>query len=243
MRQHERVGVGLRRVDDLLDGDDVMARAVAVVENDVLLRHLLGYEAAEVLVGNEQDMLLRQLGHDLDGVGAGDAHVAPALDLDRGVDVADHGQVAAVLGARRVDRLALDHMSHGAVRARLGQQHGLGGVEQLGALAHKLHAAQHDGLLRQALGELSQVEAVADVIGHSLDLGRHVIVRQDHRVALGFKLLNGLDELCGHQCRALRCRRCRCQAGRDIACKLRRIHVRALCHQGPSLLANLGALV
>ena len=243
MRQHERVGVGLRRVDDLLDGDDVMARAVAVVEDDVLLRHLLGYEAAQVLIGDEQDVLLRQLGHDLDGVGAGDAHVAPALDLDRGVDVADHGQVVAVLGARRVDRLALDHVSHGAVRARLGQQHGLGGVEQLGALAHKLHAAQHDGLLRQALGELCQVEAVADVIGHSLDLGRHVIVRQDHRVALGFKLLNGLDELCGHQCRALRCRRCRCQAGRDIACKLRRIHVRALCHQGPSLLANLGALV
>ena len=68
MRQHERVGVGLRRVDDLLDGDDVMARAVAVVEDDVLLRHLLGYEAAQVLVGNEQDVLLRQLGDDLDGV-------------------------------------------------------------------------------------------------------------------------------------------------------------------------------
>ena len=186
MRQHERVGVGLRRVDDLLDGDDVMARAVAVVEDDVLLRHLLGYEASQVLVGNEQNMLLRQLGHDLNGVGAGDAHVAPALDLDRGVDVAHHGQVVAVLGARRVDRLALDHVRHGAVRARLGQQHGLGGVEQLGALAHKLHAAQHDGLLRQALGELGQVEAVADVISHGLHLGRHVIVRQDHRVTLGF---------------------------------------------------------
>ena len=118
------------------------------------LRHLLGYEAAQVLVGNEQDMLLRQLGHDLNGVGAGDAHVAPALDLDRGVDVADHGKVVTVLGARCIDCLALDHVRHGAVRARLGQQHGLSGVEQLGALAHKLHAAQHDGLLRQALGEL-----------------------------------------------------------------------------------------
>ena len=83
----------------------------------------------------------------------------------------------AVLGAGGVDRLALDHVRHGAVRARLGQQHGLGGVEQLGALAHKLHAAQHDGLLRQALGELCQVEAIADVIGNGLDLGRHVIVR------------------------------------------------------------------
>ena len=186
MRQHERVGVGLRRVDDLLDGDDVMARAVAVVEDDVLLRHLLGYEAAQVLVGDEQDVLLRQLGHDLDGVGAGDAHVAPALDLDRGVDVADHGKVVTVLGARRVDRLTLDHVRHGAVRARLGQQHGLGGVEQLGTLAHKLHAAQHDSLLRQALGEFCQVETVADVIGNGLDLGRHIVVRQDYRVTLGF---------------------------------------------------------
>ena len=176
----------LLRIDDLLDGDDVMARAIAIVEDDVLLRHLLGYEAAQVLIGDEQDVLLRQLGHDLDGVGAGDAHVAPALDLDRRVDVADHGKVVAVLGARRIDRLALDHVRHGAVRARLGQQHGLGGVEQLGALAHKLHAAQHDGLLRQALGELCQVEAVADVIGNGLDLGRHIVVRQDHRVTLGF---------------------------------------------------------
>ena len=186
MRQHERVGVGLRRIDDLLDRDDVVARAVALVEDDVLLRHLLGYETTKVLVGNEQDMLLRQLGDDLDGVGAGDAHVAPALDLDRRVDVADHGQVIAILGTGGIDRLALDHVRHGAVRARLGQQHGLGGIEQLGALAHKLHAAQHDGLLRQALGELCQVEAVADVVGHGLHLGRHVIVRQDHRVTLGF---------------------------------------------------------
>ena len=176
----------LLRVNDLLDGNDVMTRAVAVVEDDVLLGHLLGHKAAQVLVGNEQDVLLRQLGDNLDGVRAGNAHVTPALDLDRGVDVAHHGQVVAVLGARRVDRLALDHVRHGAVRARLGQQHGLGGIEQLGALAHKLHAAQHDSLLRQTLGKLCQVEAVADVIGHSLHLGRHVIVRQDHRVTLGF---------------------------------------------------------
>ena len=186
MRQHERVGVRLLRLDDLLDGDDVVARTVAIVEDDVLLRHLLGYEATQVLVGDEQDVLLRQLRHDLDGVGAGDAHITPALDLDRRVDVAHHGQVVAILGARRVDRLALDHMSHGAVRTRLGQQHGLGGIEQLGALAHKLHAAQHDGLLRQALGELCKVEAIADVIGNGLDLGRHIVVRQNHRVTLGF---------------------------------------------------------
>ena len=178
--------MGLLRVDDLLDGDDVMTRAVAVVEDDVLLGHLLGYEAAQVLIRDEQDMLLRQLGHDLDGVGAGDAHITPALDLDRRVDVADDSQVVTVLGARRVDRLALDHVRHGAVRTRLGQQHGLGGVEQLGALAHKLHAAQHDGLLRQAFGKLCQVKAVADVIGNGLDLGRHIVVRQDHRVTLGF---------------------------------------------------------
>ena len=152
----------------------------------MLLGHLLGHKAAQVLVGNEQDVLLRQLGDDLDGVRAGNAHVTPALDFDRRVDVAHHGKVVAILGARRVDRLTLDHVRHGAVRARLGQQHGLGGIEQLGALAHKLHAAQHNGLLRQALGELCQVEAVADEIGNGLDLGRHIVVRQDHRVTLGF---------------------------------------------------------
>ena len=81
--------MGLLRVDDLLDGNDVMTRAVAVVEDDVLLGHLLGHKAAQVLVWDEQDMLLRQLGDDLDGVGTGDAHVAPALDFDRRVDVAD----------------------------------------------------------------------------------------------------------------------------------------------------------
>ena len=186
MRQHERVGVRLLRVDNLLDGNDVMTRTVAVVEDDVLLGHLLGHKAAQILVGNEQDVLLRQLGDDFDGVRAGNAHVTPALDLDRRVDVAHHGQVVAILGARRIDRLALDHVRHGTVRARLGQQHGLGGVEQLGALAHKLYAAQHDRLLRQALGEFCQVEAVADVIGNGLDLGRHIIVRQDHCVTLGF---------------------------------------------------------
>ena len=186
VRQHERVGMRLLRIDDLIDGDDMVARAVAIVEDDVLLRHLLGYKAAQVLIGDKQDVLLRQLGHDLDGVGASDAHVAPALDLDRRVDVADHGQVVAILGAGGVDRLALDHVSHGAVRAWLGQQHGLSGIEQLGALAHKLHAAQHDGLLRQALGELCQVEAVADVIGYGLHLGCHIVVRQDHRITLGF---------------------------------------------------------
>ena len=125
-------------------------------------------------------------GHDLDSVGAGNAHVTPAFDLDRRVDVAHHGQVIAILGTGGIDRLALDHVRHGAVRARLGQQHGLGGIEQLGALAHKLHAAQHDGLLRQALSEFCQVEAVADVIGNGLDLGRHIIVCQDHRATLGF---------------------------------------------------------
>ena len=97
--------------------------------------------------------------------------------------------------ARGLHRFALDHVSHGAVRRGLGQQHGLGRIEQLGALAHKLHAAQHNGLLRQADGELGQVKRVAHVICRSLDLRRHVIVRQDHGVAILLKPGDALKQI------------------------------------------------
>ena len=55
-------------IDNLLGRDDVMARAVALVEDHVLLRHLLGNIASQVLIGDKQHVLLRQLAYDLHGV-------------------------------------------------------------------------------------------------------------------------------------------------------------------------------
>lgn len=46
-----------------------MARAASVIQDHVLLGHLLRDMATKVPIGNEQDMMLRQLAHDLDRVG------------------------------------------------------------------------------------------------------------------------------------------------------------------------------
>ena len=57
-------------------------------------------------------------------------------------------------------------------------------IEELGAFAHEFHAAQDDGLLRQGLGELCEVERIAHVIGDGLHLGLDIVMRKYHRVAL-----------------------------------------------------------
>ena len=169
-----------------------MARAAAVVEDDVFLGNPLRDEASQVAVRDEQDVPLRQLAHDLDRVGRGHAHVAPALHLNRGIHVAGDRQVVAVFGAGRVDRGPLDHVRHRAVRRRLGQEDRLVAIEQLRALPHELDTAQDDGPLGQGFREFCQVKRVAHVICDRLDLGLHIIVREDHRIALGLELLDAL---------------------------------------------------
>ena len=153
-----------------------MARAVPAVEDHVLVGQLLGHVAPEVLVGDEQDVVLGEPRADRDRVGRGHADVAPHLYLGGGVDVAHHGEVVAVLGARGVDVCAAHHVRHGAVGRRLGEQHALVRVEQLGRLAHELDAGEHDGALRQVDGEARQGKRVAHVVGEGLNLGWHVVV-------------------------------------------------------------------
>ena len=135
---------------------------------------------------------------DRDRVGRGHADVAPRLYLGGGVDVAHHGEVVAVLGARGVDVCAAHHVRHGAVGRRLGEQHALVRVEQLGRLAHELDAGEHDGALRQVDGEARQGERVAHVVGEGLNLGWHVVVGEDHGVALGLEALDPVTYGGGH---------------------------------------------
>ena len=198
VREHRRVGMRELEGLHLRTVNHHVARAVALVEDDVLVGQLLGHVAAEVLVGDEQQVALRQLAADLDSVGRGHADVAPGLDPGGGVDVAHHGEVVAVLGARGVDVGLADHVRHRAVGGRLGEQHALGGVQQLDALAHELHAAEHDGLLRQVDGHARQGEGVAHVVGDGLDLGRHVVVGEDHGVLLALEALNLGADVVGH---------------------------------------------
>lgn len=135
---------------------------------------------------------------DLDRVGRGHADVAPRLYLGGGVDVAHHGEVVAVLGARGVDVCAAHHVRHGAVGRRLGEQHALVRVEQLGRLAHELDAGEHDGALRQVDGEARQGERVAHVVGEGLNLGWHVVVGEDHGVLFALEALDLGADVVGH---------------------------------------------
>ena len=100
-------------------------------------------------------------------------------------------------------------MRHGAIRARLRQKHGFFGIEQLSALAHELDAAEHNGLLGQTLGELGEIERVTHIIGNRLHLGCDIVVRKNHRIALGLELFYRSNKLCRHKRHTLGRRRCR----------------------------------
>ena len=199
MRKHERARVSGNRFLDLLRGDDVVTRAIALVEDDVLLGHLLCHIVAQVLVRDEQDVVLGQLGDDVHGIGGGHADVAPALDFHGRVHIAHDGEVIAILLARGIHRLALDHVRHGTIRRGLGEEDVLVRVEELRALAHELDAREHDRALRQRLRELCQIERVAHVVRHRLDLGSHIVVREDHGISLRLETLNGGGKLGGNK--------------------------------------------
>lgn len=86
-------------------------------------------------------------------------------------------------------------------------------VEELGTLAHELHAAQHESSAAAATwqawqGRTSRPRSPAN----GLDLGSHIIVRENHGVALGLETLNGRGELGGDERGTLRGRGTRTHA-------------------------------
>ena len=67
----------------------------------------------------------------------------------------------------------------------VGDQHGLLGAQDRGRLGHEVHAAEAITSAVAGGGLAGEPERVADVVGDVLDLGHLVVVREDHRVALG----------------------------------------------------------
>ena len=105
-------------------------------------------------VRDKADILIWKGTDDLQGVGAGDAHIGAALELRRGIDIADHGQILHPLPQGR-DFLRVGHMGHGTVRARLGQQDSFVRTENFGALAHEADAGEADHRVVQPGGGLA----------------------------------------------------------------------------------------
>jgi len=77
-----------------------------------------------------------------------------------------------------------------AARLNIGYQHLFVGTKNLGRLAHKVHAAQHNDVGIGLGRPLRQRQAVAHMVGYVLYFARLVIVRQHDRI---FLLLQFLD--------------------------------------------------
>ena len=139
---------------------------------------------AQVAVGAEDDLLLfRQALDDLPRVGRGDHDVGHRLHRGRRVDVRDD-RVARM----RLDELLERHrraaVRQRAARVQVGHQYLLVGAEDLGCLAHEMHAAHDEEAGLRLRRPLRQGEAVAHEVGDVLDLARLVVVRQDDGVLL-----------------------------------------------------------
>ena len=90
-----------------------------------------------------------------------------------------------MLGLPRAQLVGGDRVGQRAAGVEVGDQDALVGRQDRRGLGHEVDAAEHDHVgvgVRRLLGE---PERVADVVGHVLDLGQLVVVRQDHGVALG----------------------------------------------------------
>ena len=80
-------------------------------------------------------------------------------------------------------------VGQGTTCFQVGQQHFFRGVEDLGCFGHKMHTRKNDDIGIGLAGLLCQSEAVANIIGHILDIGFLVIVCQDHCILLLFQPL------------------------------------------------------
>ncbi len=98
--------------------------------------------------------------------------------------------------------VGVDRVGERAAGAEVGDQDGLLRREDRGGLGHEVHAAEGDRVRVGGRGLPREPERVAHVVGDVLDLGQLVVVRQDHRVALGGKgadLLAQRSDLLGRE--------------------------------------------
>ena len=99
-------GLGISRLDLFYISrvDRIMARTEAVVEDKMLVRDLRRHVMSQIPVRRKENMLVRQLPDNLDGIRRSDADIGHGLDGSRRIDVADDGQII-ILGTDFFNRL------------------------------------------------------------------------------------------------------------------------------------------
>ena len=212
------LGAGLL---DLFDGEALVGAAVALPEDDAgalelplrvaaegqapvprhhLLKrdaHLVAGVAAEVLVGEEEDLLATLEGvlKRLWGVagGADDAltladealeaggavHIGDGDDAGGGVEGGGH------LVPGGVDIAGVGHVGHRTASGHVGENHrDLGRGEDVGGLGHEVDAAEEDEVDALLVGGvLGELEAVAGEVGVLDDLVALVVVAENDEAA------------------------------------------------------------
>ena len=172
--------------------------AATAVEHDFLLDatllHLVDEVLAHETIGHEHDLVVFEARDDLHHVAARDAHVAVCLHVGGGVDVAHEG-VVGVLFAESLDLGASNGVGEATTRKRTRNQNILGRIQNLGGFAHKAHGREHDRLCAHLGGVLTQLEAVAIVVGNAQDdFGGHIAVGENHGVAFLLEFVDFVDE-------------------------------------------------
>ena len=141
----------------------------------------------QILVGQHDHLGHAEALDDLAGVARGAADVALGLHRGRGVDVG-HDRHAGPALAQQPHVGGGDRGGERAAGAQVGDQHALGGIEELGGLGHEVDAGQHDHLGIDLHGFAGERQAVADDVGHAVeDLRRLVVVGEDDGVALALE--------------------------------------------------------
>ena len=178
MGQHE--GIGMGELFALHVGGEQLRvhGAVPARKIEMLAGHMFFDEAPQIFIGDKEDVLIGEGRYDLDRVRRGDAHVGSGLELRRGIDVADDGEVL-YFPSQRLDLPDVRHVRHGAVGCGFGEKHPPPGVENFGAFAHEAHAAEDDGLLLLFGGDLCQVKRIAHVVCQRLHGAVYIVMGEN----------------------------------------------------------------
>ena len=118
----------------------------------------------QIIVGNEQNIFLFERAHDFERVGRSHAYVAVRFQLRGGIDITDHREIGHAL-FEFFDLSDARHVRHGAIGGKFGKEHLFIGIEDLRALAHKLHAAEYEHVRLGFGGDFRQIKTVPHKVG------------------------------------------------------------------------------
>ncbi len=95
-----------------------------------------------------------------------------------------------MFGLESPELLNRRRICQGTAGFQVGQEYFFGWIHNLGGLSHKVYAGKHNDIGIGLSSFLGKAQAIADIIGHILNIRLLVIVRQQNRIFFFFQSLN-----------------------------------------------------